>query len=195
MAIQIKEGRYYKDACGNAGGPAERVANDLYPWIIKFSGISRTYTDDGARFVGIESHYTDLVSECDAEGNPIKDEAMTAAAQLVMKEGAYYEDGNGDVGGPAERKTGEPNYPWSVRFGNDPRTYTGHGHYILNSNHVHNLVREVPMPGNKAAPKPETVTITQEMINHAIQDLVSADKYADVERLVTAWSDVRRLVK
>jgi hypothetical protein len=133
----------------------------------------------------------DLVSECDKDGNPIED-VMTEAAQLVMKEGAYYEDERRRILGPMSCRNVPSSFPWvalnAVGYTSFTNTGVAKGGYD-------NLVREVTMPGAPEAPKPEPVTITQGMVNYAIQALVSKDKYADVERLVTAWSDVRRLVK
>lgn len=179
MAIQIKEGRYYKDGLGSVGGPAERVENDYYPWLIKFSGILRTYTDDGARFVDNGGHDTDLVSECDAEGNPIKDEAMTEAAQLVMKEGAYYEDGRRRVFGPMSCRNVLSSFPWVALNAVDYTSFTNTG---VAKGGYHNLVREVPKTG----------TITQEMVDRAILDAFKTGDVARANQIYQTWVGMHR---
>jgi hypothetical protein len=190
MAIQIKEGRYYKDGEGNVCGPAERRECDVYPWSLALSFWCRSLHGRRQKRLWAFDRY-DLVSECDKDGNPIED-VMTEAAQLVMKEGAYYEDERRRILGPMSCRNVPSSFPWvalnAVGYTSFTNTGVAKGGYD-------NLVREVTMPGAPEAPKPEPVTITQGMVNYAIQALVSKDKYADVERLVTAWSDVRRLVK
>lgn len=193
MAIRPKEGRYYKDGLGGVGGPAEHSGREVYPWLVRFGFDDRVYTDDGQYHVSCAG-WRDLVSECDAEGNPIEDEAMTEAAQLVMKEGAYYEDGEGDVGGPASLDVDrDDGYFWAVPFPSGPRRYSRKGVCFNKFFQRRDLVREVPTPSAPEAPKPET--ITQEMVDRAILDAVKAGDASRAVEIHDAWDDLRRVMQ